>query len=68
MLGGWKSAHTVGWGIAHVRMLHKCDSKNNCTNYRGISLLSVISKMYEKINANRLQRSYLSVKVCRGIR
>jgi hypothetical protein len=37
------------WGIAHVRMLHKRDSnKNKCTNYRGISLLSVFSKMYEK--------------------
>jgi hypothetical protein len=28
------------WGVAHVRMLHKRDSKNKCTNYRGISLLT----------------------------
>jgi hypothetical protein len=28
---------TRRWGIAHVRMLHKRDSKNKCTNYRGLS-------------------------------
>ena len=55
------------WGIAHVRMLHKRDSKNKCTNYRGISLLSVISKMYEKINANRPQALQRQIPECRGM-
>jgi hypothetical protein len=46
-------------------MLHKRDSKNKCANYRGISLLSVISRMYEKTNANRLQALQAQLPECK---
>ena len=43
------------WGKARVRMLHKRDSKHECTNYRGVSLLDVMSKLYEKVLDHRMQ-------------
>jgi hypothetical protein len=42
----WKKARTV--------MLHKKSSRSNASNYRGIFLLSSISKILEKIICNRI--------------
>jgi hypothetical protein len=35
------------WGKARVRMLYKMGTKSDVGNYREISLLSVLSKLYE---------------------
>ena len=40
--------------ISEIIPIHKKDSKLNCSNYRPISLLSNISKLYEKTMYNRL--------------
>jgi hypothetical protein len=42
------------WGKARVRMLYKMGKISDVGNYRGISLLSVLSKLYEKVCMNRL--------------
>ena len=36
-------------------MLHKKKQRSLCTNYRGISLLDVQGKLYEKILSNRMR-------------
>ena len=46
--------------IAKVTPLHKKDSKLNFLNYRPISLLSVFSKIYEKLLFTRIY-SYLNI-------
>ncbi len=46
----WESGHTPErWCAALVRMLHKRNSTQDVGNYRGISLLDVMGKMYEKV-------------------
>jgi hypothetical protein len=50
----WAAGHTPDrWSTALVRMLHKRNSKHVVTNYRGISLLDIMGKMFEKVCANR---------------
>jgi hypothetical protein len=55
------------WGKARVRMLHKRDSKHECTNYRGISLLDVMSKLYEKVLDHRMQALQAVVAPGKGV-
>jgi hypothetical protein len=47
------------WGKARVRMLHKRGSKHECTNYQGISLLDVMSEMYEEVLDQTTMHVYL---------
>ena len=44
----------IQWGIAIVIPLYKSGDRDSCDNYRGISLLSVTSKIYTSIINNRL--------------
>ena len=44
----------ITWGIAIVVPLYKKGDRDICDNYRGISLLSVTSKIYTSIINNRL--------------
>ena len=37
------------WKMANVIPLHKKDSKDKCTNYRPVSILPIIGKIFEKI-------------------
>ena len=43
------------WGRAVICPIHKKGDKADCNNYRGISLLSHISKIYERILERRLR-------------
>ena len=43
------------WRRAIIVPLHKKGSKLACSNYRGISLLSIPSKVYAKILDSRLR-------------
>jgi len=42
------------WTMTIICPIHKEGDKTNCQNYRGISLLSVIYKVFAKILAKRL--------------
>ena len=43
------------WHIAQATMIYKKGSPMECDNYRPISLLSVLYKVYAKILLNRLK-------------
>jgi len=44
------------WGKAVIVPLHKKGDKMECSNYRGISLLSIPSKVYTKVLQQRLKK------------
>jgi hypothetical protein len=46
---------------------YKRDSKHECTNYRGISLLDVMSKLYEKVLDHRMQALQAVVAPGKGV-
>lgn len=43
------------WGVSEVISLFKKGDRGNCENYRGISLLNIIYKIYVKIINNRIK-------------
>jgi sorting nexin-29 len=43
------------WGQARVKCLFKTGERNNCSNYRGISLLNSGYKIYAKIITQRFK-------------
>ena len=47
------------WKIAKVKPLHKGDAKDLLNNYRPISVLSAVSKIFERIVYDQLQ-AYLN--------
>ena len=42
------------WKLAKVTPIHKGDAKDNVNNYRPISVLSVVSKIFERIVYDQL--------------
>ena len=42
------------WAEGHVVPLHKKGDVNNVNNYRGITLLSVLGKLFSRLLNNRL--------------
>ena len=57
----WSTGRTPSqWKGCHVRMLHKKGDTADVNNYRGISLLDVASKLYERVNYKRLEESVVS--------
>jgi hypothetical protein len=64
----WESGHTPErWCAALVRMLHKRNSTQDVGNYRGISLLDVMGKMYEKVCANRAMAMQVHLAEGQGV-
>ena len=56
----------VDWVIACMVPLCKCKGDvHECSNFRGISLLSVVGKVYDKILINRIRDKTENVK-CRS--
>lgn len=47
-----KSEFPSCWKMAHIVPIHKKGSRNNVENYRGISILSTIAKVFEKLVFN----------------
>jgi Reverse transcriptase (RNA-dependent DNA polymerase) len=51
----WQAETTPAhWHVGVITSLHKKGDRQNMDNYRGISLLSVVGKVYNKIISNRL--------------
>lgn len=44
------------WKIGIIVPLHKKGDKSDCSNYRGITLLSIVSKIYERILQRKLTK------------
>lgn len=44
------------WTIGMILPIYKKGDKHDCNNYRGITLLSVVSKVYEQIIENKLRK------------
>jgi hypothetical protein len=44
------------WEVGLVINVHKKSNGNNCGNYRGITLLSMASKLYANISRNKLNK------------
>ena len=42
------------WVYSRLKMLYKSGPRNMCTNYRGISIIDCISKVYDYVLYNRL--------------
>ena len=52
----WRMGRTPEqWKESHLRMLFKSGDTSDVSNYRGISLLAVASKLYERVLYNRLE-------------
>jgi sorting nexin-29 len=53
----WRTGHAPEeWNVAVVTPVHKKLSRNDCNNYRGISLLNSCYKIYSKILNNRTSK------------
>ena len=48
------NAYPVKWTYANLHMLFKKGDKANCDNYRGISMINSVAKIYDYILCNRL--------------
>ena len=59
--------YPVDWKTCHILPLFKKGSVNDPGNYRGISLLSCVSKLYTKLLNNRLCKWARRIQyLCRG--
>jgi hypothetical protein len=45
------------WKVAYISSIHKNGSKKGCSNYRGISVTSVMSRLYGKILRDRTEEA-----------
>ena len=64
----WAAGHTPArWNSALVRMLHKRNTTQDVNNYRGISLLDIMGKLYEKVCANRAMAMQVHLADGQGI-
>lgn len=52
-----------GWKVAHVTPIHKGGGKSDPNNYRPISLLPIISKIFETLLNRRIQKHLLDNKL-----
>ena len=43
------------WNVSLISTIYKKGDKNNCYNYRGISLSSCLSKLFPGLHQNRLE-------------
>ena len=56
------TGYPVAWSVAKLIMLFKKGARLDCNNYRGISIINAIAKIYDYVLNNRLLLWY---KVCR---
>ena len=56
------AGYPIAWTVAKLIMLFKKGARLDCNNYRGISIINAIAKIYDYVLTNRLLLWY---KVCR---
>ena len=56
----WESEVPQDWRDAIVVSLYKKGLKSDCSNFRGISLLSILEKLFSRIILNRLVRTIVN--------
>ena len=56
----WESEVPQDWRDAILVSLYKKGSKSDCSNFRGISLLSIVGKLFSRIIFNRLARTIVN--------
>ena len=56
----WESEVPQDWRYAILVSLYKKGSKSDCNNFRGISLLSIVGKLFSRITLNRLVRTIVN--------
>ena len=49
------ASYPIAWTRAKLFMLFKCGSRNDPNNYRGISVINSIAKLYDMVLCNRLE-------------
>ena len=47
-------SYPTEWGVGIIAPIHKRDDKDDPKNYRGVTLINVIAKIYSQILLNRL--------------
>lgn len=50
------------WKTSYMSTIHKKGSKDNCDNYRGIAVLSSISRVYGKILTKKIEGEYTNLE------
>ena len=56
----WESEVPKDWRDAILVSLYKKGLKSDCSNFRGISLLSIVGKLFSRIILNRLVRTIVN--------
>ena len=50
------------WKLARITLIYKYGLKTDCGNYRPISVISIIAKVFEKVVCNQL-RSFMKENI-----
>ena len=51
------------WKVAIITSIHKKEDKRKCENYRGISVTSTFSRIYERILAKLVELEYKNIEM-----
>lgn len=46
------------WETSLISTIHKKGRRDDCDNYRGIAVTSLVSRIYEKLIRNRIEKEY----------
>ena len=50
------------WKIGHISVIHKKGKKDECENYRGITVLNIFSRLYGKIINQFLEQEFFEIE------
>jgi len=56
------------WKISHIMSIYKKGNRNECSNYRGISITSSTGKLYERVLNYRIEREAVEIEEQNGFR
>lgn len=56
------------WTKAHINNIYKKGDRKNCSNYRGLSVINSLSRLYGKIIKNKIEKEMTDVEEQNGFR